>query len=318
MNLVYEKSYTKMQKIGMLWRNEMRAYISDFCKLISFPKEACVAFEQAYDKIEANNSTRQAFAELLQSYEDDMLCEFQGMLIKMTELSTEAGVHEYTGHMLLMICLSKTLKKYYQLVGVDEKIWYTSMCDIKYKLDECKCVFDIWGSFVASWYEGFFRMTRFGFVKLQCELCKFEKDYEKDGIVLTPESMVINVHIPRTGTKLDRESLQQSYKEASDFFKDKLGERPHAFVCSSWLLFPRNLEVLDPSSNLYNFISGYDILNSENFLNYGDVWRLFDVKYEGDVEKLPQDTSLRRAYADWIRKGEKTGWGFGVQIYQGR
>lgn len=27
--------------------------------------------------------------------------------------------------------------------------------------------------------------------------------------------------------------------------------------------------------------------------------------------------SLRRAYAEWIRKDEKTGWGYGVYVYTG-
>ena len=31
---------------------------------------------------------------------------------------------------------------------------------------------------------------------------------------------------------------------------------------------------------------------------------------------MPQNTSLRRAYADWIRKGEKTGCGYGVYVYK--
>jgi hypothetical protein len=38
--------------------------------------------------------------------------------------------------------------------------------------------------------------------------------------------------------------------------------------------------------------------------------------YKGNVDELPQDTSLRRAYAEWIRNGEPTGWGYGVFVYQ--
>ena len=176
-------------------------------------------------------------------------------------------------------------------------------------------VCQIFSSIPAAWYEGFFRMNRFGFGKLQFERWRFGMHYEKDGLVLTPDSEVLNVHIPRTGTRLDPESLRSSYREAAAFYEKQWEGRPLVFVCHSWLLFPPNREVLSPTSNLYAFLSDYEIADWGEDPDYSEVWRLFDVQYEGDVEKLPQDTSLRRAYADWIRKGRKVGWGYGVMLY---
>lgn len=49
---------------------------------------------------------------------------------------------------------------------------------------------------------------------------------------------------------------------------------------------------------------------------YCDAWRLFDKEYEGDPEAMPRDTSLRRTYVDWMRKGEPAGWGYGYFILQ--
>ena len=176
---------------------------------------------------------------------------------------------------------------------------------------ECKSVYDIWGTFVPIWYKGFYQMKRFGFGKLQFEVVPFGRNYEKGGVVLTPDSRVINVHIPRTGTRLDWESLRESYRKAKEFY-----HQPPAFVCHSWLLFPRNKEVLSPQSNLFSFLADYEIIEQGFYDDYKEVWRLFDVNYNGDVEQLPQDTSLRRAYANWIRNKEKTGWGFGVFVNQ--
>lgn len=104
-------------------------------------------------------------------------------------------------------------------------------------------------------------------------------------------------------------------KMAADFFKDEFKDRPIVFVCWSWLLFPRNKEVLSESSNLYAFVSDFDVFFSEEYPDYSEVWRLFDVNYDGNVDHLPQNTSLRRAYADWIRNGVKTGFGYGVYVY---
>ncbi|MCI9337813.1 MAG: hypothetical protein HFH93_09775 [Lachnospiraceae bacterium] len=292
----------------------MKTYLTEFFEEFSYPEEACSALTQAYDRITANPLSRSGFEALLRCYANDKNMDYGQAFHKMAEISGEVGIHNYTGELLLLICFSRTLRGYYEEAGIDQQIWHTSMCDLKYKLDECKCVYDIWGTFVCWWFTGFFDMTRFGFLKLQFEIQPFGYRYEKKGIVLTPESPVLNTHIPRTGTKLDPESVRKSYELGVAFFRERFQVDPVAFVCHSWLLYPRNKEVLSPDSNLYAFISGYDILKVEEDKDYSEVWRLFDVNYEGDVEKLPQDTSLRRGYAEWIRKGEKTGCAYGVHI----
>lgn len=271
--------------------------------------------EQAYDAIVAQRSLKTEFEALLQCYASDKNCSFIQVLDRMDQLSDLAGIHRYTGRLLLQICMCGIMKKYYLKEGVDEQIWYFSVQDLKWKMIECKCIYNIWGTFLDTWFQGYFQMTRFGFEKLQFELVPFGRNYEKNGVVLTPESMVIKTHIPRTGTKLDRESKNKSYELAATFYRERYGLDPVVFVCGSWLLFPRNKEVLSPESNLYAFISDFDIIQHWEYEDYSQVWRLFDVNYEGNVDKLPQDTSLRRTYADWIRKGIKTGAGYGVYVF---
>ena len=83
------------------------------------------------------------------------------------------------------------------------------------------------------------------------------------------------------------------------------------FTCSSWLLDPWNLTVLNPASNLAAFIGDFEIVSSHLYDGYGDLWRLFDCNYTGDPAALPRDSSLRRAYADRVARGEPTGSGRG-------
>lgn len=104
---------------------------------------------------------------------------------------------------------------------------------LKWKMDECKEVYKISGTFVPAWFDRFFKVERFGLGRLQFELIPFGETYEKNGVSLNPESTVINVHIPRTGTRLDRESAKAAYQMAADFFKDEFGEKPIVFVCWS-------------------------------------------------------------------------------------
>lgn len=289
----------------------MKMYLHDFLKRFSYPADACAALETAFEKINSS-----AFDVLIQHYAEDRKCDFAKLVDNMKKLSEEGDIHEYTGNLLLMIGLSRTLRQYYEAEKIEERIWFDSMCDLQYKMDECKCVYGIWGTFVPYWFDRFFQMERFALGRLQFEIVPFGQYYENKGIVLTPDTIVLNTHIPRTGTKLSRELVKDSYAQAADFFKSYFQLNRTVFICGSWLLFPRHKEVLSVQSNIYAFISDFELYKEGYYDDYSQVWRLFDKMYTGAVEELPQDTALRRIYAEWIRRGERTGWGNGVYIYE--
>jgi len=297
----------------------MKEYVLEFAREFDFPREAIARLTACCDCLTADPALEEEFETLLGRYEARMDTPYPELTKSMKALSHSAGIHEYEGAMLLIICMAKILKGYYARHQIPEEIWRTSMMDIKWKLDECIRVYGIWGTFVDFWFSRFFNLTRFGFGKLQFDLMTLGRGYAGHGIQMTPESPALNVHIPRTGTRLDIDSLRSSYAQAARFFRQRYEAfapgKPLVFKCSSWLLFPKHAEVLKPGSNLMAFFSDYEILEEGLYDDYEQVWRLFDVHYNGDPEQLPQDSSLRRTYADWIRKGEKTGWGFGIYIY---
>lgn len=307
----------------------MREYLFWFLNEFQYPEEAGEAIVSAYDKILASGDAGKRFEQLIEDYKKGMNCgmeitEEKGLwagldaqLSVTEEICENAGVNKYTGVLLLFICHSAQLKEYYKEAGISESIWHTSMCDLRYKTMECKNVHGIWGSFSQGWFIGFFILDRFGFGKLQFEIRKLGYTYEKGDILLTPETKVLNTHIPRTGTRLDRESMKESYRQAAAFFREYYHMDRIVFRCASWLIYPRNRELISPDSNLCAFMDLHDIVEVKEYPDYSQVWRLFDVNYDGDVDKLPQDTSLRRGYADWIRKGEKTGFGHGLYVYEG-
>ncbi len=294
----------------------MREYLADFLERFSYPEEARNALLEAYGRIRADEAGSRAFDGILRRYEADIRRDLQPLLDEMSAVAAGTGVHVYTAHLLLLIAMSRHLLDCYREAGIDEQIWFTSMCDLKWKLTECRLVRGIWGTFVADWLARYFQMDRFGLLRLQFEPYRLGYHYEKDGLVLTPDTPAINTHIPRTGGRLDRESAERSFAMAADFFKERYRIDPPVFVCQSWLLYRDNLEILSPDSNLYSFITRFDILSSKEKEAYEDAWRLFDREYTGDVDQLPQDTSLRRAYADWIRRGKKFGEGYGVYLYR--
>lgn len=288
----------------------MKSYLIDFFKCFDYEKEDSEFLLSVYDKICENPDAASALNTVIELYSKDHRTDYKRILELAEKIASLCDVHEYTSKLLVFICLSKRLKELYAERGLSEEIFHDSMLDLKYKLKECKLVKGIRGSFVANWFAGFFELTRFALGRLQFEVKKLGCNYSANGITLTPESKIINVHIPRTETPLDKESCDASYERAREFFKNEV-EEPH-FICSSWLLYPKNLEILSPKSNVYRFLSEFDIISSSE--NDGaDLWRIFDTD-EKDPDKLPADSFIRRAYIEHIKKGGKLGRGEGIKI----
>lgn len=293
----------------------MREHLASFFKKFDYEAEAAASLIAAYDKLASCEPAFKRFCELLSEYDKSYSADdIKSAIAEMAELSKAAKIHEYEGHFLLLSCYAKALPRHYESAGLDLKICDTVLLDLKYKLIECKAVKGIYGTFVATWFARFFALTRFAFEKLQFEIVDFGADFECDGVKLTPESKVINVHIPRTGGRLDKEARNASYAAAAEFFSSRI-DGPIVFVCHSWLLFRRHKEFLKPDSNLLAFANDYTICAEGEYENYNEIWRLFDVEYNEDHSKLPANTSLRRAYIDLMNKGEKTGWARGVYVY---
>ena len=294
----------------------MRDYITCFLAEYDYPEEAKKVLLQAYDAI-LSSEKGAVFSSLQETYAQGGTPDPNAILQEMKTISEAAGVHEYTGALLLLICYSRQLKEYYKAANLSQEIFKATMFDLKYKLMECKYVKNVWGTFVAPWLAGYFNLSRFAFGKLQFEIHAFKDEYHKNGLSLTPGSKVINVHIPRTGGRLDEESRKKSYAMAAEFFAKRYGMDPIVFYCNSWLLFPKHEEIMKEGSNLLSFIRDYDIYMAGEYEDYGQVWRLFDMDYTADHSKLPADTSLRREYLKMMDVGEKTGWGKGIYLYKG-
>ena len=104
-----------------------------------------------------------------------------------------------------------------------------------------------------------------------------------------------------------------SYLAAKEFFKDQVADDPCPFVCNTFLLYPENESFVPKHTNTYRFMKSYDVFRVEVDRARKNLWRLFDTQ-EQNVDKLPADTSMRRAFVDHLKKGGKIGWGYGVRF----
>ncbi len=290
----------------------MRTYLIEFFKDFDYDAADAAYLLEVYDRIVADEKTAALWNRALALYEENIGCDIKEILGLAGEAARLLYLHEYTTELLISICMSRRLKAEYAARGLADDVFHNSMLDLKYKLEECKLVKGIVGSFVAFWFDRFFNLTRFALGRLQFEMVNFGRSYEKDGAVLTPESRVINVHIPRTMSPLSVAECDAAFARAKEFFAKETGPIC-AFVCSSWLLYPEHEHMLSHESNVYKFMKRFDIINSGTSKNRGDLWRLFDTD-EKRWDKLPDDTSLRRAYVEQLKNGGQVGWGYGVFI----
>ena len=290
----------------------MRDYLCDFLVMFGYPEESQLALREAYERISDNEQASELYLELLNAYAEDKNCDYDLLVKKMDEISKMIDVHIYTGRLVMYIGLSKQLKEYYREAGIDESVWRGSMMDLKYKLLECKEVYNLWGVF-TTWFDGFFHMTRFALGRLQFDMATFGRYYNKNDVVLTPESHVLGVHIPRTMTKLDRQSVKQSYARASEFFRDWVGDNKTVFICGSWLLHPWMQEVLPESSAIIRFQKKFRLYWVEQNVAAAVGW-IFPNCKDKDISQYPTDTSLRRAALQRIREGGTIGIARGVRL----
>ena len=291
----------------------MKKYLNDFMVEGDYTKEDREFLLAAYEKIEGYESTKKEWSRILKIYDASIKCDYYNeILVPAWNAGKAVGVHPYTSGLLIFMCMSKRLKELYVERGISMEIFKKSMLDLKYKLEECKVVRGIVGSFVAWWFPGFFDLTRFALGRLQFEVSNFGHEYDKNGHKLSKDSRVIGIHIPRDGTPFDEESCIEAYKMAKEFFKEVEGEEK-PFICHSWLLYPKHEEILNHNSNTYKFFSRFDVFEYGD--NEGeDLWRLFDTE-DRNPDRLPTNTSFRRNYVEHLKKGGLVGWGLGVFFF---
>ena len=291
----------------------IKSYTLDFMQKLNFPIDEQKELINSLDIILQSPRYSDAFLGALDFYNSDNF-DFSTMLERIKFLAQSADICEYTAYMLFLICLSTKLHKRYIQKGISDGIFYATMADLKFKLEECRLVHGKCGTFVPGWYKGFFEMKIFALGRLQFEINHTWFECDVDGVHIPKGTKALSVHIPRTGTKLDHSLVLDSYNTAKEFFKDEFDDNV-IFICNSWLLYPWNREVLKEGSNLAQFYDDFTIVRSGEYENYSEVWRLFDCLYDGNPDNLPNDTSLRRAYIKRIKDKQPIGHGTGVIVY---
>lgn len=299
------------------------AFIRDFMDHYQYPEDAKKTFLALQKEFTEDKAFGDRMEAIVKGY---LFPETEGLseaLNACTALAEERGISPYTMHFMFLLNCMPVMKERYEAAGLSDELYYTMMDDLRCKLLECLECKGVPGTFVAWWNDGTMKLTRFGLGRFQYEFTRFhgkEPFVTKSGKIIRPGDRLINFHIPANGTPLTDEVRMDSYRRAYAFFRaqnPQSDDHELVFCCHSWLLFPKHAEFLPESSNIRKFLSDFEIVSSEEKDYFDDNWRVFGRYADLPADKLPRDTALRRAYADWLTAGNKTGEGYGVFVFDG-
>ena len=295
-------------------------FIQDFMAHYSYPEEATALFTKVLDEIDNDTALSDEFEKYLQMFSSHTARIDDEILVPLKSLAEERGYSEYTFYFVFLLLLTEDLYNDYNLIGIDEKIYYDTMADLRYKLLECIECEHVPGTFVPNWFNGFFRLERFAYGRFQYEISTYTDDEPfvmKNGHVVKDGDIYINFHIPSSGVSMSDEVRIASYKEAYSHVKGLFPDGNVLFGCGSWLLFEKHREFLPQGMNILRFMDDFELVHSDERDSFNDDWRIFGHYSDLPIEEVPRDTKLRKAYAEWICSGHKTGSGFGLFLFDG-
>ena len=289
----------------------MKAEIKSFCTEYDYPEEAIQSLLADFEALKKSGyySVFQSFVDVYNN--DDPSYDHSRSLKAMDIIAEKTGIHNFALKFLLHVCMAKHCRELYDQAGIPVSIYHRSMLDLKWKLMECHKMYGIWGSFVSSWFNRFFDLSRFAIGRLQFEDDLSLECYEKNGVKLNYGDWVIGIHIPSSG-KLNIDECLESMRMASEFFADRFPDGVAKFRCSSWLLAPIHEKYLSPESGIRKFAALFDVVKTTPKPQGNDLWRIFNKDYEGSTEGFPAETSLQRAYLQLLKDGNvpESGLGF--------
>lgn len=286
--------------------------IKDFCEKLNFPQEATDVLYAVWQKFMENPEDAQdlklAEVKLHTPWDDDWQKPLQA-------IADRTGTPRETVNMVLLLMAIEPLKKKYQDNHLPEQLMWDSMVDLTCKLWECRNVRGIWGTFVPSWYKGFYVLDLFKLGRLEYERKVFKREPYHD---FQPGDVVVGCHIPSAGP-LTTEEVMQSLRLAWEFYKDTHKNGKLLVMCDSWLLYPEYHDHVFPEgSNLQKFQEMFEIIFWDYQRKKGDFWRIFNVDYAPEVlDSVPTDTTLRRNMWNFLKAGNEMGSALGYLVFDG-
>lgn len=243
----------------------------------------------------------------------DLLARKNEKVIKYAEKCVHSGFHHLKGkpyifNLAVILRLACEVKEKYDELGIEEKIYYDTMADIKIWCEKTGNT----GIENYGWLKNHvsFELFKLGRLQFQFYECK-NKTLKYSKLPFTYGENLIYVHIPE-GEKLDEERCKASFEQAKMFFCRYFPQYEYKyFFCESWLLFEGNKEIMAKDSNILKFMSLFDICYSVKIDDQA-IERIFG-KRKFLKKDYAEKTSLQKSAKQYMLKGKRLGMGIGVR-----
>ena len=207
----------------------------------------------------------------------------------------------------VILKLAVDVKSEYDKAGIDEKIYYDTMSDIKIWCEKTGNK----GIKQYMWLQNHvkFELFRLGRLQFQLYPCK-NKTLLYNKLPFKFGDNLIYIHIPE-GEKLSEDKCKKSLSLAREFFTEYFPNYSYEyFFCESWLLFEGNREFMRRDSNIVRFMSLFDHCYSMK-VDIQAIERIYG-KRELFKKKYSENTDLQRRAKAYMLSGKKLGVGIAV------
>ena len=217
--------------------------LQELYKLLEIPDSAVAKFSEFENSLNIKYLT-----ELFYSNEDEF---FEYLDKNLNEKYLE----------ILYIYLNLAIKLFsmYQSSGIDLKIYFDTIDDIRIWANNCVKESGVYGLKEIYWLNEHLRMRLFKLGRLQfqkreaIEFMPLIKEHNLDQYF--SNEYFYFVHIPE-GERLSYDLVEDSYKRAIEFYKDEM-----VFAVESWILSDRLSMLFSENSNLMKFRNDYQVLS---------------------------------------------------------
>lgn len=236
-------------------------------------------------------------------------------------LALPASTDPLGRHLYVWACLALAphVRAYHARCGVPDEISWASLTGLAEQLNST-CRLTARPGIDSSWtLPRTFRGTGYRLGRLSFERGRTQPDPTTHSIVRSGRSH-LNTHVPADAGPLDPESVEESLRQAREFFPRYFPEHVQAFGCHSWLMDEQLASYLPATSNILAFQCRFSRFNDAELSDWEPIGHVFHRRPTGPgrdvpaavLDQLPQRTSLERAIVIHLRNGghwyNRTGW----------
>ena len=256
-----------------------------------------------FDEMARCDEAMELLLPLYEGYRDRHELDFDNLTKEcLPKVSALTAMHRYRINLPVMAALAPHSKYFYDKIGIPYKVWRDSLMDIKWKLNECVLTNGFIGSRASDWFKAWYFADRLTFHRLQFEIAHATADYKSESFDIKVGDRLIGLHIPSDTTlKFNKENRDISYALASEYYSQFFDKLPIVLRCSSWLLAPFHSEILPKGANIREFEEEFEKAYSAP--GRGDLWRIFNTDTLPETKDLPENSSLQRAYKEYMLRG---------------